>query len=163
MKTASTFLWPRKADYLRALFMKRVEMIPEAGCWIWLGPLATGGYGTFGINKYCMGAHRASYELFRGRITDSLLVCHSCDVRCCVNPKHLFLGTQVENLADMYRKGRREHPLLSHCYRGHEYTEENTYWHTKTGARQCHQCKKITNRNAYLKKIGEKNGNALSR
>lgn len=82
---------------------------PNSGCWLWLGPVKIGrrqGYGQFTLEGKTVGAHRAAWRLFRGTIPDGLFVCHKCDVRTCVNPDHLFLGTHVDNMVDMESKGR---------------------------------------------------------
>lgn len=65
----------------------------------------THGYGVAWNGKY-VRAHRLAYELYRGPIPQSLCVLHRCDIKVCVNPDHLFLGTQQDNMRDMVLKGR---------------------------------------------------------
>ena len=79
--------------------------VDENGCWIWGGNI-NAGYGRLCYEKKGMLAHRASFEAFNSPITDGLFVCHSCDVSVCINPEHLWLGTQKENLNDASNKGR---------------------------------------------------------
>lgn len=82
---------------------------PNSGCWLWIGGVDSSGYGTFVYNKKTLGAHRVSFMLFNGEIPKNTLVCHHCDVRCCVNPKHLFLGSPADNMKDRNSKGRQVH------------------------------------------------------
>lgn len=76
-------------------------------CWLWTGKPDKAGYGYVNRgNHRCIFAHRASWIITRGPIPFGLFVCHKCDVPLCVNPEHLFLGTQADNIRDMIAKGR---------------------------------------------------------
>lgn len=88
---------------------------PNSGCWLWLRAVTGVGYGTVWSREdgKMIGAHRRSYIRRNGPIPDGLFVLHRCDVRCCVNPDHLFLGTNDDNFHDMKVKrrcGRQRHP-----------------------------------------------------
>ena len=85
---------------------------PNTGCWLWAGSGSIHGYGQFHpIRGLTRAAHRMSWEIYNGSIPDGLCVLHHCDVRCCVNPQHLFLGTKKDNTRDMFAKGRNRYVL----------------------------------------------------
>lgn len=92
-------------------FWSKVDIGNKDDCWIWTAKVSRNGYGRFhqtvkkGVYKQ-FGAHRVSYEITNGEIPDNMVVCHKCDNPKCVNPNHLLLGTQSENLIDMHKKKR---------------------------------------------------------
>lgn len=94
-----------------ARFMQYVEPIPFCGCWLWTGGLiGKSGYGLFWHEGKKVVAHRWLFEQQNGPLDQKTQVCHSCDVRCCVNPAHLFAGSRSDNMKDASSKGRLKLP-----------------------------------------------------
>jgi len=88
-------------------FLEKVEPELNTGCLLWGGVTNHKGYGLITIRKgYARSTHRVAWEMENGPIPGGLFVCHKCDTPACVNPNHLFLGTNRDNIVDMYRKGR---------------------------------------------------------
>jgi hypothetical protein len=121
-------------------------------CWIWKASLTHSGYGQFYHQGGPVRAHRLSYEMEYGPIPNGMYVLHSCDTPACVNPKHLSVGTQKDNLEDMKSKGRGNGgptPLKEFCKRGHRIGDNPSL--TKDG-RRCRTCAREYAR-AYRKRI----------
>jgi len=144
--------WYDKTDKER--FFEKVNKDCFSDCWEWTGgtrgrpPLM---YGSFWVNSSHMGAHRYSFYIHNGSLPEyinanvSLEVCHTCDNPICVNPDHLFLGIRSDNMQDKVSKGRCHNKSKTHCPKGHEYNEKNTYT-CKRGMRHCRICSKLRER-----------------
>lgn len=90
-------------------FWSRVRRDPS-GCWLWTGSRASNGYGTLRFGDRYTSAHAVAARMVLGPKPDGTEVCHRCDVRLCVNPAHLFYGTRLDNVRDMWAKGRASAP-----------------------------------------------------
>lgn len=174
----------RQARDPRERFEERVDRSggPNA-CHEWLGARSEFGYGCFSNPGHSNGwtaAHRAAWEFEHGSIPEGRHVLHHCDNPPCVNVKHLFLGNNDANVADMVSK-RRHRPQgrkpirvgerrrritvakgrppaaeRTHCPIGHPYSPENTYWHPATAKRapyrHCRTCMRAQAHAAYLRR-----------
>lgn len=98
-----------RSERLRAAQLARYEVI-KSGCWIWQGGVDQDGYGKVKRFGKTIRAHRLFYEHHTGPVPDGLWVLHRCDTPLCVNPDHLWVGTQLENEQDKDAKGRRPIP-----------------------------------------------------
>jgi len=122
----------------------------ESGCWLWKAGMNHAGYGWFNTFGKSRLANRVSWELYCGPIPVGLKVLHHCDVPACVNPEHLFIGTDADNVRDKMQKGRwRIKPPITHCKHGHEFTAANTYLKPQNGRRACRICKMLRKRVAH--------------
>lgn len=93
-------------------FMRFVMPEPNSGCWLWVGAAKASGHGKIRIDKKYLQAHRVFYVLFNKKeIPEGMVVRHKCDVSCCVNPLHLEIGTQADNLKDMHDRNRNKQPF----------------------------------------------------
>jgi hypothetical protein len=96
----------------RSYMEDRIIRVPIAGCWLWTEYVMSNGYAQFcGPNRQKTQWHRLSWTIHNGPIPDGMQVLHKCDVRCCVNPHHLFLGTHMDNMIDRQKKGRNVNPI----------------------------------------------------
>ena len=118
----------------------RDDCMPN-GCHIWTGAKNLLGYGSIKNNKKMVRANRASYVIYKGEIPHGMVVCHRCDNPPCVNPLHLFIGTDSDNQKDAVAKGRQAKAAKTHCPQGHEYAGDNLYLHPKRKNRICRTCR----------------------
>jgi hypothetical protein len=124
-------------------FWDSVTKTHEYGCWTWTGITDPKGYGRWGRKI----ASRHSWELANGAIPDGMWVLHHCDNKPCVNPRHLYLGTVIENTQDAMTRGKvpRVNAEKTHCPAGHPYAGVNLYV-VKSGGRQCKECNRTRSR-----------------
>ena len=129
----------------RNSFFENVHIDQSTRCWNWTGAMSSG-YGVMMVGGKRDKVHRISAWIYKGfDRTSGLQVLHHCDNRKCFNPKHLFIGTHLDNMRDAHRKGRNPTYIRRiRCTRGHEFIVENIYI-TPDGRRNCRKCLSIAN------------------
>lgn len=125
---------------MKILFDDKYIPEPNSGCWIWLMSADKLGYGWSSLKKKTLYAHRHSWLIYRGVIPDKQFVLHKCDNPYCINPDHLFLGIQKDNMRDMAAKGRNrnQNSGMTACFRGHSFTDTGGKYKNH---RYCKKCK----------------------
>lgn len=124
-------------------FWSKVEVREVDECWEWLAS-KNKGYGQFQSQRRPLPAHRVAYQLTFRNLDPDLVIDHLCGNPGCCNPHHMEQVSRFENVrrgSALGWRGRR-----THCIRGHEFTEENTYWLRKN-TRVCKKCRRMTEQN----------------
>lgn len=133
-KKFAPYRQPLTEEQLFNKLLSRV-VVDANGCWVWQGSKDSDGYGWFyGGRASDSGniknekAHRVSLSFALGReLGEGMKACHTCHNPPCINPEHLYEGTQFDNERDKVQAGRHANQLKTHCPNGHEYTEGTTY------------------------------------
>lgn len=135
-------------------FWAKVDVRGDDECWPWIGAVSDTGYGVFRVKSWQgIKAHRLSILLATTEPPlEGMDIMHSCDVRHCVNPRHLSWGTRMENVRDMIRKGRA--PRVTHCKHGHPFSGDNVVYSKRQ--RRCVACSKKRGAEAYAKRKAQK-------
>jgi hypothetical protein len=121
-------------------FWEKVDVQGPDDCWNWTAG-GVGGYGRIGYQRKGLLAHRLSARLAFGMFDERLNVLHTCDNPPCVNPAHLYLGDQVDNVRDAITRGRfrNGNQAKTACSQGHPFSRENTHL-LANGSRRCRTC-----------------------
>ena len=140
-------------------FMGKVKFFEKGQCWEWSGYIRKDGYANFYIKDKVYLAHRISYIMANVKVLDNKNVCHSCDNPRCVNPEHLWAGTQKDNMRDCSLKGRivNKESQKTSCVRGHLLSGYNLSRRKGRGGyvfRKCKACDRIRAKKYRLKKNG---------
>lgn len=119
-------------------FWAKVDIRGDGECWEWTASKSTYGYGRFTVNRKGRPATRIAWELFHKKpFPEGMLACHTCDNPGCVNPHHIWPGTQSDNINDCVAKGRHKSLPKEYCKRGHKMSDANRLPSNKSQCREC--------------------------
>jgi hypothetical protein len=104
---------PSNPEHLRRRLLNGIEVNRETGCWEWRRAINSRGRGTLTVARRTVTAARLAYSLFIRELGHREFACHKCDNPLCINPSHLFPGSQLDNMRDCSRKGRIRTPIVS--------------------------------------------------
>ena len=143
------------SSYDAKRFWKRVEIRSPDECWHWMGSLDLAGYGTFSLGGRHRRAHQVAWEIDNGiGFPKGKYGCHACDNPPCVNPKHIWPGTHLENMRDAQAKRRLSKPPRNtynsdktECKRGHLLSGDNLLINSQ-GSRSCVDCLRMHRQNS---------------
>jgi hypothetical protein len=131
---------------LEERFWGFVNPEPNTGCFLWAGALSGAGRAQIASGGSAVLASHVAMQLAGKPVPAGLFALHRCDNPACVNPDHMFVGGQLENMQDCAAKGRNKpRQARDACSRGHLLSGNNLYHHPK-GGRQCKECRKVAER-----------------
>lgn len=135
-------------------FWSKVERRGPLECWPWLPSQAAGTRGSFSLNGRTATAPNAALTLTKGEAPEGKpFACHTCDNPNCVNPAHLWWGSNQDNIRDAASKGRLPLQKIASCKYGHPFDAINTRYNSR-GQRQCRECQKVwRSRDKQLRKV----------
>lgn len=123
-------------------------------CWLWTAAKTPTGYGNIRVAGRSLQSHRLSYEMYHGvALTPEQCILHSCDVRACVNPSHLRIGTRADNRRDFDERHTAWQQTRTHCPQGHAYEGHNLIM--RYGRRHCRICMRVAGREFYQRNKAE--------
>ena len=139
-------------------FMTKINKTPS-GCWEWIASTDRDGYGNFNYptsTSTIKRAHRASYDYFYGGIPEGMQVLHKCDNPPCVNPTHLYLGSNQQNVNDREDRNRNHKKNKTHCPQGHPFDTTHNTSMGRGKLRRCSICTKASQKKAAAKRRAAK-------
>lgn len=122
-------------------FLSKIKK--SENCWLWVGSKKKSGYGIFCLFGKSLNAHRVSFSHFKTTLLPGHLVLHTCNNPSCVNPEHLILGDQTENMRHKVESGRHHNKNKTHCKRGHKLAGKNLSIVSATKYRRCLACQRL--------------------
>lgn len=125
-------------------FSSKIQVSTFGNHWLWTGATSKG-YGKVWCETTTELAHRAAWQLFKGAIPPEMHVLHRCGVKNCVNPEHLYLGTQLDNAQDAIELGENHNASKTYCKNGHLLSGDNLYIPPSGASRQCRACRQSRN------------------